>query len=57
MADPRVGDFVVYKDLPDTHLYRVCEIDGWGRAVIIGDRPRSFCRTVAFSAIEVVGNW
>ena len=57
MADPKVGDFVVYRDLPDTHLYRVCEIDGWGRAVIIGDRPRSFCRTVAFSAIEVVGNW
>jgi hypothetical protein len=51
----KVGDFVAYKGMPDSPVYRVCEVDGWGQAVIMDITGRSkYARTVQTRQMEVV---
>ena len=50
-----VGNFVVYKGMPSSPLYRVAEVDKWGHAVIYDVSGRSkYARTVEIRQLEVV---
>ncbi|CAB4151512.1 hypothetical protein UFOVP582_21 [uncultured Caudovirales phage] len=51
----KVGDWVTYRNVDESPIYRVAEVNGWSQAVIYEVSGRSkYARTVDMSRLECV---